>query len=319
MRRKFRKAIVTVLICISGIFMLQAQSESYPGPADINRSLRSLQKNSASVSTIKVLATSPGKQEVLLMEIGNETAAREKRNPAILVAGNLEGDRPLASLAALRLAERILDDPRLYEVTTWYIIPAGNPDAFQGYSAGPVYERTRNGSAWNDDVDELTDEDGFNDLDGDGLITGMRVKHPEGEWIPVEDEPRLMRKADRQKGEQGIYRIYKEGIDDDADGQYNEDGPGGTNVNLNFPHLFSPLDPETGLYPGSSPEALAIMEFAFDHPEIAMTFAFGATNFCHTPPRGGRKGEVDMNRITVPERYAEMMGADPGKTYTMQV
>ncbi|HDS08214.1 MAG TPA: hypothetical protein ENO05_11380 [Bacteroides sp.] len=49
-----------------------------------------------------------------------------------------------------------------------------------------------------------------------------------------------------------------------------------------------------------------------------MTFAFGATNFCHTPPRGGRRGEVDLSRIEIPERYAEMFGADPDRTYSME-
>ncbi|MCK7535348.1 MAG: hypothetical protein MZV63_32390 [Marinilabiliales bacterium] len=31
--------------------------------------------------------------------------------------------------------------------------------------------------------------------------------------------------------------------------------PGGTNVNINFPHLFRSFDRRSGLYPGSSPEA----------------------------------------------------------------
>ena len=318
MRNSFRHALSAFLGFPFIVTLTYGQPDSYPGPASINRSLRSLQNSNAQVSSVKGLASSPGGREVLLMEIGREVSSTEKTNPAILVVGNLEGDRPLASLAALRLAERILEDPGLYEHRTWYIVPAGNPDAFQGYSGNPRYERTRNAQAWNDDADELTDEDWCNDLNGDGLITRMRVEHPAGEWIPVTDEPRLMRKADPNKGERGIYRLYDEGTDIDGDGQYNEDGAGGTNVNLNFPHLFKFLDPESGLYPGSAPEARAIIEFAFGHPEIAMTFAFGATNFCHTPPRGGRKGEADLNRITIPDRFAEMMGADPGRTYSMQ-
>ena len=107
----------------------------------------------------------------------------------------------------------------------------------------------------NDDQDDQTNEDGYNDLDGNGLITMMRVKSPEGEWLPVTSDPRLMKKADPSKGEKGIYKLYSEGIDDDKDGKYNEDGPGGTNVGLNFPHLFKFFTPENGLFPGSSPEA----------------------------------------------------------------
>jgi len=310
--------LVLSILLISGLRPLRAQPDEYPDPAQINRSLRALQQSNPAVSEVSLLATSPGNNEVLLLEIGKEIASAEKTNPAILVVGNLEGNRPLASLAALSLAERILDDPLTYAKRTWYIVPAGNPDAASGYFHTPLFENTRNASPHNDDLDEATDEDGFNDLNGDGYMTKMRIIHPEGEWIQVKDEPRLMRRADPAKGEQGIYRIFDEGLDADGDGKYNEDGPGGTNVNINFPHLFRAFDPESGLYPGSSPEGRAILEFAYAHPEIAMTFAFGSTNFCHTPPRGGRRGEVDLNRIEIPERYAEMFGADPDRTYTME-
>jgi hypothetical protein len=323
MRKFIRQEIPVCLLfasvlCLCGFSQTGAQQDTYPDPSRINRSLRVLQQANPSVASVSLLATSPGKNEVLLLEIGNEAASPEKTNPAILVVGNLEGDRPLASLASMKLAEMILDDPESYASRTWYIIPAGNPDAMYSYFSTPLFENTRNAAPRNDDLDEATDEDGYNDLNGDGLITRMRVRHPEGEWIPVESEPRLMRRADPKKGEQGIYKIYEEGVDLDGDGQYNEDGPGGTDVNINFPHLFEPFDPESGLYPGSAPEARAILKFACAHPEIAMTFAFGATNFCLTPPRGGRKGEVDLTRIRIPERYAEMFGADPGRSYSME-
>ena len=322
MRNIIKQVLPALLMLIiafitSGYVALSTQQDNYPDPSRINESLRDLQRDHPDVSSVSQLATSPGGSQVLLLEIGKEISTGEKKNPAILVAGNLEGDRPLTGLAALRLAEMILDNPGHYASKNWYIIPSGNPDALTGYFRTPLNENTRNATPHNDDVDELTDEDGFDDLNGDGMITRMRVRDPEGEWIPVEDEPRLMRKADLSKGEQGIYKVYSEGTDNDEDGKYNEDGTGGTNVNLNFPHLFEPFDPETGLYPGSSPEARAILEFVYAHPEIAMTFAFGATNFCYSPPKKGRKGEVDTDRLTIPDRYAEMLGADPDRTYSM--
>jgi hypothetical protein len=49
-----------------------------------------------------------------------------------------------------------------------------------------------------------------------------------------------------------------------------------------------------------------------------MIFAFGSTNFCHTAPKGGRKGEADLSSIKIPGFVAEMTGADPDKSYTLE-
>jgi hypothetical protein len=82
-----------------------------------------------------------------------------------------------------------------------------------------LWRKTRN-----DDLDDQEDEDGANDLDGNGFITQMRVKDPQGTWIPVPGDPGLLKKANTQKGDKGIYKLYTEGTDDDGDGKYNEDG-----------------------------------------------------------------------------------------------
>ena len=89
-------------------------------------------------------------------------------------------------------------------------------------------------------------------------------------------------------------------------------------MNLNFPFLFPYFTEPAGLYPGSTPESYALMKFVFEHPDIAMLFSFGSTNFCMTPPQGGRKGEADLNRLRVPERMAQRFGIDASRTYSMQ-
>lgn len=296
----------------------QADKGSYSSPEEVNRRIQQFKQQTGQTVKIHTLTRSPGGTELLLMEIGSETGSDIKKNPAILVTGNLDGKRPLTTEAALFLAERVVSDESNYSDLTWYILPMGNPDAHSRFFEDILFVDSRNFAPHNDDMDELTDEDTYNDLDGNGLITRMRVKSPDGTWLPVSDDPRLMRKAEYKDGEKGIYKLYYEGIDDDGDGEYNEDGKGGTNVNANFPHLFEPFKPETGLYPGSTPEAYAILKFAFDHPEIAMTFSFGSTNFLLSPPRGGRQGSVDMDKISVPEQMAEMLGFDHTRTYTMQ-
>ena len=87
---------------------------------------------------------------------------------------------------------------------------------------------------------------------------------------------------------------------------------------MTFPHLFKPFTATGGRWPGSEAETYGLLRFAFAHPEIAMTFVFGATNTCIAPPQGGRKGSVDFTQIKVPEDMAKRVGLDPTRMYTMQ-
>jgi hypothetical protein len=310
--------VLSVLISFPANSQTQKQSGRYHNHIQTVALMKDLQSRNPSAVKIHTLAVSPGKREILLFEIGKEINSDKKVNPAVLVVANLEGVFPLGTEAALYLAETISGKSDYYKNLTWLILPAGNPDAAERFFGKPLYKETRNDQAVNDDMDDLTDEDGYNDLDGNGLITMMRVKSPDGEWLPVTSDPRLMKKADPAKGEKGIYKLYSEGVDDDNDGKYNEDGPGGTNVGLNFPHLFKFFTSENGLFSGSAPEAFGLMKFVFGHPEIAMTFAFGNSNFCMVPPKGGRAGSVDLEKITIPEDVAKAFGADASRTYSMK-
>ena len=292
--------------------------EKYKSSKELGSWAASFTTSNSKLAKIQNLTKTTSGKEFYILEIGTEINKEKKSKPAILVVANMNGLRPLTTEAAINLSERIVSDQELYKNYSWYILPMGNPEAADRYFDKVKLINAGNLQSANNDLDENTDEDDFNDLNNDGFITMMRKKDPQGTMIPVSDEPRLMRKADKKEGEVGIYKIYSEGIDDDRDGKYNEDGQGGTNVNLNFPHLFDHFNPETGLYPGSAPESRAIIEFVFRHPEIAMAFAFGETNFCLFPPKGGRKGEVDLSSIKIPERFASMLGADKDKSYSMQ-
>ncbi|MBM3284677.1 MAG: hypothetical protein FJY81_02290, partial [Candidatus Aminicenantes bacterium] len=133
-----------------------------------------------------------------------------------------------------------------------------------------------NGRPVDDDLDMKMDEDGPDDLNKDGLITQMRVKDPEGKWIADPAEPRLMRLADPKKGEKGVYALYTEGLDNDGDGEYNEDPPGGYDMNRNYGFNWQPdyVQRGAGDYPFCFPETQAVRDFLLAHPNIA-----GAQNF----------------------------------------
>jgi len=310
---------ISMLLCMN---WLSAQNASnvynrYHTPDEINSSLGKLNKDFSGRTSLTQFALSPSGNKVMMLEIGPDAGKSAKTVPAILVVGNPEGDVPISSEAALFLADLILNGADVRNDLTWYIVPMLNPDAVLHYFSKPLRSDTRNGKPHNDDMDDRVDEDGFNDLDGNGIITQMRVVDPLGEWIPIPGEPRLMKRADGKKGEQGMYKLYPEGVDDDGDGKYNEDGPGGVNIGITFPHLYKPNTPTGGAWPGSEKETFEMMKFVFEHPEIAMTFTFGSTNFCMVAPRGGRQGTADMDNIKIPERFATIFNADPAKSYSI--
>jgi hypothetical protein len=291
------------------LLALPANAEfKYHTPKQIGAELNAL------AGQLQVLAKTPGGREVWLLSLGKQ----KSELPAVLLVANMEGDSPLATEAALELARRLLsvwkDD---LKERRWYILPVGNPDGYANFFKKPLIERHTNDRPFNDDYDDKTGEDGPEDLNQDGFITLMRQAHPEGEWMPVEENPVLMKKADPGKGERGLYRIFTEGIDNDRDGLYNEDGPGGTNPGRNFPHNFTHYTKTDGPWAASEPASRAVLEFAYDHPEIGMLIVFGNANSLKKVPEG-KKAEAAGDKYKVPEQIAKRMGLDPDVEYPLE-
>lgn len=290
---------------------------AYHSPAEVNKYLETIADANKKITKLHKIAVSPGGRDLYLLEIGPETGQAKKTLPAVFVAANMEGVVPIAAEAALYLAGLLLEQPEVRKDKTWYILPVGNPDAAVRYFQKPLVMDARNNRSYNDDMDDRTDEDGMEDIDDNGIITMMRVKDPEGRWLPLPGEPNLMKQADWSKGEKGIYKLYTEGVDNDNDGQYNEDGPGGIDIGVTFPHLFPFFTTDAGPWALSEDESYNLVKFMCERPEIAMTICFGETNFCLGLPRGDRKSAVDLSRIKVPEDIAREHQLDPNRTYTM--
>lgn len=317
--RRIPLALSLIAFC-SGLVPVSAADlafDRYHRPEEIADALQDLARANPGLAKAQVLAKSPGGRDLVLLEIGPETGKAAKALPAVFVAANMEGTVPLSGEAALWLARTVIGRADLRADRTWYILACGNPDAAAAYFGQPQRRDGRNARPKNDDQDDAVDEDGAEDLDGDGLVTQMRVKDPEGAWMAVAGETRLMKRADGAKGEKGVWKLYPEGLDNDRDGRFNEDGPGGVNLGTAFPHLYKYHAPDAGPWPGSEPETFALLEFFDRHREIGLLFVFGEANFCLNPPRAGRKGDADFNQIKVPERVAGFINADPTRTYTM--
>jgi hypothetical protein len=318
-RRRIPAIILVSFVCaaLAPLAAANLSFDRYHKPEEIVAALQDLARANPGFAKVHLLAKSPGGRDLVLLEIGPETAKTEKTLPGVFAAADMDGTVPLAAEAGLWLAKTLCAKPDLRADRTWYVLACGNPDAASLYFAKPLRRDTRNGRPMNDDQDDAVDEDGPDDLNGDGLITLMRVKDPEGTWMAVTGEPRLMKQADSAKGEKGVWKVYAEGLDNDRDGRFNEDGPGGVSLGTAFPHLFKYHAPDAGPWPGSEPETFALLQFFDRHREIGLVVVFGESNFCLNPPRGGRKGESDFNSIKVPERIAGYINADPNRTYTM--
>ncbi|HSA94575.1 MAG TPA: M14 family metallopeptidase [Acidobacteriota bacterium] len=315
-----RRTLTLVVIFFACVVLGPAADltfDRYHKPEETVAALQDLARANPGFAKVHMLAKSPGGRDLALLEIGPETGKTVKTLPAVFVAANMEGTVPLSTEAALFLAKALVGKSDVRSDRTWWILACGNPDAAALYFAKPQRRDARNARPMNDDQDDAIDEDGPDDLDGDGLITQMRVKDPEGSFIAVPGEARLMKKADGSKGEKGIWKLYPEGIDNDGDGEINEDGPGGINLGTAFPHLYKYHAPDAGPWPGSEPETYALFKFFGAHREIGLAFTFGASNWCLAPPRAGRKGDADYTQIKIPERVAGFINADPTRTYTM--
>jgi hypothetical protein len=121
-----------------------------------------------------------------------------------------------------------------------------------------------------DDKDGLVDEDGPDDLDGDGSITLMRVRDKNGRYKAHADYPNLLVPA--KDGEKGEYSLLgSEGKDNDGDGRVNEDSDGFYDPNRDWGWNWQPDYIQGGAhrYPYSIMENRYVADFIATRPNIA--------------------------------------------------
>lgn len=236
------------------------------------------------VVKVTSLTKTLGGRDLWLATLGHDPKVKK---PAVLLVANLEADHLVGSHVALRLIEQVAaKGAGILDQVTLYVIPRLNSDgADQLLKSKPSADFRLNVRAMDRDRDGRLNEDGPDDLDGDGVITRMRAKDPKASLIADSTDPRILRKPDVAKKERPVYSDYSEGIDNDGDGQINEDPLGGVNLNRNFPHRWSEYDPEAGANPASEPATLALMKFTSEHPEIVAVWTFALADSLTTEPK----------------------------------
>ena len=297
--------------------------EDYHQYAEVERQLQAWAKDNPELKLLTLGKSASGKT-IYAARIAAPGGVDPEARPAVFVGANIAGWHNAGTEAALDLIETLLAAPaggptiKLLETSTFYIAPALNPDAHDAIFAKLRVKRGGADGKLDRDRDGFEGEDPADDLNGDGVITRMRIPDRAGDWLASPDDPRILVKADAMKERAGAFRLTTEGKDDDGDGVYNEDGPGGVWPDRNFPHAWAYPEPEAGPWASYAPESRAVIDFLLGHRNVALAVTYGpANNLLAAPQSLGGGGDLGTQKFKVPPQAARFLGFDPEVEYTI--
>jgi len=255
------------------------QWNRYHDYAEATRLLKELARAHPQRARLKSLGRSYGGREMWLLTVTSFKHGEDRHKPAFWIDGGIHANEIQGPEVVLYTAWYLLEMygrnefiTRLVDERTFYLLPMMSPDGRDAHMHEPHSTNSpRSGlRPVDDDRDGLVDEDGPDDLDGDGQITQMRVRDPNGRYKPHADYPDLMIRAEQD--EPGQYRLLgSEGFDNDGDGRINEDGPGYYDPNRDWAWQWQPRYVQRGAwrYPFSVLENRMVADFVAAHPNIA--------------------------------------------------
>ncbi len=254
---------------------------TYDGIADLCKKLANAYPD---LVTLESAGKSYKGRDILALTISDKKNKNPELKPGFYIDGNIHSNEiqgtEMALYTAWYLCEMYNENEfinQLLKDKVFYILPTINPDARQYFMDEPnTASSPRSGLVpMDNDRDGLFDEDGYDDLNNDGVISLMRRKSQYGTYRQDIKDPRKMIPV--EDGEKGEYEILGlEGIDNDGDGLVNEDGPGGYDPNRDYGFNWEVgyVQNGAGKYPFSYPENQAVRDFGFRHRNItgAQTF-----------------------------------------------
>ena len=223
-------------------------------------------------------------RDMWMLQITNFSKGDPERKPGFYIDGNIHSNEiqgaEISIYTAWYLTENYGDIDYITQMLDdriFYIIPTINPDARNNYMKAPNSGSSpRSGMMpLDDDRDGLIDEDQPDDLDGNGSITQMRRKSPNGNFIidPMDSRRMLQIGVDDvvDPNTPRYEMLGSEGIDNDGDGSVNEDRIGSYDPNRDWAWKWQPDYIQRGAYkyPFSVPENRNVADFVMAHPNIA--------------------------------------------------
>ncbi len=246
--------------------------------------------------------------------------------PGFWICGSTHGNEYTGTEVCLYTIDKLVsgygsDDEvtQIVDNQTFYICPVVNPDGLFNSLEKGISQR-QNSMKKDDDNDGKVNEDGYDDLNGDGHITQFRYKDPEGQFVIDDEDPRLMVRLRRgEKSDKPLYSVIREDKDNDGDGERGEDGERGIDLNRNFPEGWFRTDGMVGGqgdYPTSAPEIHAIAEFFTNHTNILMAQNYHTSGgFTYrpmgtAPPTQLHPKDVAVFDMIMGKKYLEIIGED---------
>ena len=262
------------------------------------------------------LGRSYGGRELHMMTINNPATGAEMNKTAMFIEANVHGNEIQGTEVSLYTIwylmenyDRIPSIKRLVDERVFYILPTINPDGrdYFLYGAG---DGARTGHVPVDsDGDGKFDEDGPDDLNGNGVIETIR------KYVPGQGTHRLSLAGKRvlepvPQGEKGDWVILgREGKDSDGDGLVDEDPPGGYDGNRNYASDWQPNYVQGGAmdYPFQLPESRATNDFWMSHPNIGGMQTFhNSGGMILRPPGSAWYGDYPAADIRAYDEIGEM-------------
>jgi murein tripeptide amidase MpaA len=254
---------------------LQRWAEEYPDLVDVYEVGRSFEG-----------------RPILQLTLTNKATGAANEKPAAYFEGGRHSGELTSSESVLWLIKHLLENygrdaeiTALLDTKSIYLRPQNNPDGSDLY----LHTAQRNRSSvrpHDSDRDGLIDEDPYEDLDGDGVIHQLRWRvrseEEEEKGNAVLDERdssgRLMKRVPEGEGD---WIVVSEGIDNDGDGDFNEDGIGGLDLHRNYLENWRPDRGEdatergytqfgAGEFPLSEPETRATVLWLLTHPHVSV-------------------------------------------------
>jgi hypothetical protein len=246
--------------------------------AELQADMRTLEKAYPKFLRHITLGKSYDGRDIAAMIINNPDTGSDTSKPAMYIEANIHGNEIQGGEICIYTIWYLMENygkidkiTKLVNERAFYIVPTVNPDGRDYFMHG-TGQGSRSGHVpVDDDNDYQFDEDGPEDLNGDGVIEQIRKYVPgQGTYKKSALDPRLMEPV--KPGEKGDYvMLGMEGIDHDGDGRVGEDPPGGYDPNRNFAADWQPNYIQSGAmdYPFQLPEAKAVNDFLMAHPNVA--------------------------------------------------
>ena len=250
-------------------------------------------------------------RNILCTRLTNESSERSK--PEILFVGYSHARERITAELLLHFVAYAAENygvnetvGQILDQTEIYVVVALNVD---GFNIVEVNEwQRKNARPIDEDGDGMFDEDSPDDEDGDGFIEDL---------------------VEFNNSDSNFMRW--EGLDNDADGRFNEDWIGGVDLNRNYGHQWNAtvdsgsLDPSAEDYKGpapfSEPETQALRDLALEHTfKYALSFHSG-TEFISYPWGYTNEPPPDKEKfIQISKELSELVDShsfQSGVSYTL--